>query len=67
MPIAEQIKKWLTDSRDFYQNNGGKQRLAICEACPHLVRQPLLRCSKCGCLLQAKIHLFSTHCPIQKW
>ena len=42
-----------------------RQRLAICEVCPHLVEGG--RCGKCGCFLQTKTKWASSSCPIGIW
>ena len=40
------------------------QRLTICHSCPLFVRD---RCSKCGCVMTAKVHLKLSKCPDGKW
>jgi len=42
-----------------------QERLAICEACPHYMVTH--QCSKCGCHMPTKTHLFYAACPIGKW
>lgn len=42
-----------------------KQRLEICEKCPHIVEGS--RCGKCGCFLETKAKWASSTCPIGKW
>lgn len=39
-------------------------RLEICKACEFLNGD---RCTKCGCFMNAKIHVESSGCPINKW
>lgn len=41
-------------------------RREICAACPEL-KQPLGRCSKCGCIVKAKTALKNQSCPLKKW
>jgi hypothetical protein len=42
-----------------------KNRLEICEQCPHMVEGS--RCGKCGCFLPTKTKWASSTCPIGKW
>ena len=44
---------------------GGKERMEICKACPHL--NSLRMCGKCGCFMPAKTKLAWASCPIGKW
>ena len=41
-------------------------RLAICKACPELVKLTT-QCKKCGCFMAAKTKLEAAKCPIGKW
>lgn len=43
-----------------------KERLLTCDACPHLLRH-LMRCGKCGCLVEHKAKWKTTTCPEGKW
>ena len=43
-----------------------KERLLTCDACPHLMRH-LMRCGKCGCLVEHKAKWKTTTCPDGKW
>ena len=43
-----------------------KDRLLTCEACPHLLRN-MMRCGKCGCLVEHKAKWKTTKCPEDKW
>jgi hypothetical protein len=45
---------------------GAKERLAICEHCPHLFR-PTYTCKRCGCFMQAKARIQATRCPEGLW
>lgn len=40
------------------------ERIKICEGCEFFKEN---RCIKCGCFMNAKIHLESSRCPINKW
>jgi len=45
-----------------------KERLKICKECEYLIKtMKLLRCKKCGCLLEVKTMFSSSECPINKW
>lgn len=41
-----------------------QDRLSICATCPFLSEG---RCTKCGCFLDHKASLSTSHCPISKW
>ena len=43
-----------------------KERLLTCDACPHLLRN-MMRCGKCGCLVEHKAKWKTTTCPDNKW
>lgn len=45
-----------------------KGRLEICRKC-NLAKYTLnrIRCSKCGCFMEAKASLSYLHCPAGKW
>jgi hypothetical protein len=43
-----------------------KERLLTCDACPHLMRN-MMRCGKCGCLVEHKAKWKTTTCPDSKW
>lgn len=40
------------------------ERYNICQKCPFLENN---RCKKCGCFMQAKTHIATSECPINKW
>lgn len=40
------------------------ERLDICSKCPHYNGR---RCDICGCFMQTKSKLPSSHCPLGKW
>lgn len=43
-----------------------EDRLAICKACPELVKLTK-QCLKCGCIMSAKVKLENAKCPLGKW
>lgn len=45
--------------------NIAKNRLKICEGCEFY--KITKQCSKCGCLMPAKVMLSNAECPIGKW
>lgn len=42
-----------------------RKRVGICADCPF--NQKDLLCTKCGCVLPAKITLVKSRCPLGKW
>lgn len=43
-----------------------QERLSICQSCPHHLKETN-RCAKCGCYLESKTKLSTSHCPIGLW
>lgn len=43
-----------------------KKRLEICKACPRFVRFTH-QCKECGCIMNAKVKLAESTCPLNKW
>ena len=44
-----------------------KERRNICESCEHRKKMGVFLCSKCGCIIEGKIRLAASKCPIGKW
>jgi hypothetical protein len=45
-----------------------RQRLAICQTCPHYQsRGALSTCRACGCFARLKARWQTEHCPLSKW
>lgn len=42
------------------------ERLAICKACPELIKVTN-QCKKCGCVMNLKVKLANAFCPLNKW
>ena len=43
-----------------------EERLDICKVCPFYVKLTH-QCTKCGCIMNAKVKLPNAECPIGKW
>ena len=43
-----------------------KERLKTCGSCEHLKRD-VMRCGKCGCMVEHKAKWGTTTCPDKKW
>ena len=57
--------------KDLIENTA-KERIAICEQCPHhsskhKTMRPDAHCVECGCTLAAKTKCLSCSCPFNKW
>ena len=48
-------------SKDLY-----KQRIKICQSCPHYQKK-FNRCKECGCFLLIKAIITATKSPLKKW
>ena len=71
-PISQQTKNFIESMKDYVEKPGiveqdqYTRRRGICDGCEYLdPRQN--RCTKCGCLLMAKLRAKSARCPIGKW
>jgi hypothetical protein len=51
---------------DFVPQEIVDDRLAICKACPELIKLTT-QCKKCGCFMQLKTKVPFAECPIGKW
>jgi predicted Zn-ribbon and HTH transcriptional regulator len=56
----------LLDKENYVEDDLAKERLAICKACPELIKLTT-QCKKCGCFMSAKTKLKMASCPIGKW
>jgi hypothetical protein len=70
----EQWKENLGDSRpwdflnpktEYVSKDVAQSRYDICKECPFLL--PTTQCSKCGCLMKAKVKMAHAECPEHKW
>jgi hypothetical protein len=56
----------LDPSKYVEDENLGKERLAICNGCPELIKLTKT-CKKCGCFMAAKTKIQGAVCPLGKW
>jgi hypothetical protein len=63
-----EARPWhVLDPSTYVENeNLGKERLAICNTCPELIKLTM-QCKKCGCFMNLKTKLALASCPIGKW
>jgi len=59
---AHEVGKWAVAG--FPMTELSKDRLAICQKCPHYSGG---RCAVCGCYMAAKTMMATSKCPIGKW
>jgi hypothetical protein len=70
----QQYKQSLGTTRPWHILTGelrasdevAKSRLDICKACPEFLNLTH-QCKKCGCLMNLKVKLQDSGCPIGKW
>jgi len=43
-----------------------EERMSICRSCKYYDDQQI-RCTQCGCFLEAKVKVAGQYCPISKW
>ena len=62
------IFKDTSNKKIFVTEEIKKKRLSICKKCEHhLEWLNLYRCKTCGCIMDAKVTLVKSECPIGKW
>ena len=44
-----------------------EERRNICKKCEHYTKMGVYLCNKCGCIVEGKIRLSSSECPVGKW
>lgn len=70
MGFADKLKQKIKDATDSVMSTIANEevqekRLEICESCPFL--NTIRQCKKCGCLVDAKVKLAGSSCPMKKW
>ena len=74
MSFANKLQKRLSELKDIITDptqvpdSVQQERLAICEACPHL-NKAIYTCKQCGCFMKIKTRLAMAECPLEdkKW
>tara|TARA_R110000744_G_scaffold114902_2_gene214876 strand:- start:1941 stop:2357 length:417 start_codon:yes stop_codon:yes gene_type:complete len=64
--FGKDLSKYVLAGAPNCTKDDYKERLLTCDACPHLLRH-LMRCGKCGCLVEHKAKWKTTTCPDGKW
>jgi len=64
--FGKDLSKYVMAGAPNCSEQDYKERLLTCDACPHLMRN-VMRCGKCGCLVEHKAKWRTTTCPINKW
>lgn len=64
--FSKDLSKYVLAGAPNCSKEDYKERLLTCDACPHLMRH-LMRCGKCGCLVEHKAKWKTTTCPDGKW
>ena len=55
--VIEIFKSWgIAFNPNDKQAAQAAKRLEVCEGCEHRADKPVKRCTKCGCVLQAKVY-----------
>ena len=66
---------WLRGSQTITTQEVAERRWEICKQCPHLLYDEVnpdtnkkdVRCTRCGCFMNVKVHYAVAECPIGKW
>lgn len=61
--VVSEIKKFVENPTIVSQEEQNK-RLEICKTCEYFKNN---RCDLCGCYMNLKSKLETSHCPINKW
>jgi len=64
--FGKDLSKYVMAGAPNCSKDDYKERLLTCDACPHLMRN-VMRCGKCGCLVEHKAKWRTTTCPLSKW
>lgn len=64
--FGKDVSKYVLAGAPNCSKDDYKERLLTCDACPHLLRH-MMRCGKCGCLVEHKAKWKTTTCPEGKW
>lgn len=64
----ENVKPWDIFNKNMERSLPliAKQRLAVCKQCPRFVRFTH-QCKECGCIMDTKVKLADSKCPLDKW
>ena len=60
------LKKFINSGAVVCTSDEYTTRLVTCNDCEHLKRKSM-RCGACGCLLEGKARMKSSHCPLGRW
>jgi hypothetical protein len=71
--FLEMVRNFKDDATEFIKRGapimdsaGYCNRLGECNDCEHLIRKSM-RCGSCGCLVEGKAKMKTSHCPLGKW
>jgi len=71
--LMEMMKNFAKDVIDYAKEGAPhvtetqyNERLRECAACPHL-KPKIMRCGKCGCMVEHKAKWATTNCPEDRW
>jgi len=60
--FSRDLKLWIKEGTPCTTPADYIERLTACKACPH-IKKDLMRCGKCGCLVEHKAKWRTTACP----
>ena len=64
--FAKDVVDYAKEGAPHVTENQYKDRITTCGKCPDLKRD-VMRCGKCGCLVEHKARWATTTCPANKW
>src|SRR5690242_18484665 len=62
--VVKETVKWVGAGAPVTQQKNQEERQMICNACPEYDNGT---CKRCGCNMNLKILMETSHCPIGKW
>lgn len=64
--VMRDVATWIVKGVPVSSSVVAKERMDLCKACEFFDHNSA-RCRKCGCFMNAKVHMETAACPIGKW
>lgn len=64
--FAKEVTEYAKEGAPNVDEAEYQKRLETCGACPHF-KEDVMRCGKCGCLVEHKAKWATSSCPDKRW